>query len=59
MTKQSRDSAEKIHIIVQTDDLPVTVPQIAKEPLRDSQPSIFMKAIQHGHWPTGSSVDVV
>ena len=58
MTKQSRDSAEKIHVIVQTDDLPVTATQIAKETLCDNQLSIVMKAIQHGHWPTDSSVDV-
>lgn len=58
ITRQSRDSAEKIHIVVQSDDLPVTASQIAKESLRDSQLSIVMKAIQHGHWPTDSSVDV-
>ena len=58
ITKQSRDSAEKIHVIVQTDDLPVTATQIAKETLCESQLSIVMKAIQHGHWPTDSSVDV-
>ena len=55
MTKQSRDSAEKIHVIVQTYDLPVIATQIAKETLCDSQLSIVMKA---GHWPTDSSVDV-
>ena len=58
ITGQSRDSAEKIHVIVQTDDLPVTASQVATESLRDSQLSIVMKAIQHGHWPTDSSVDV-
>ena len=58
MTKQSRDSAEKIHVIVQTDDLPVTATQIAKESICDSQLSIVMKAIPHGCWPTDSSVDV-
>ena len=58
ITGQSRDSAEKIHIIVQTDDLLVTASQVATESLRDSQLSIVMKAIQHGHWPTNSSVDV-
>ena len=58
ITGQSRDSAEKIHVIVQTDDLPVTASQVATESLRDSQLSIIMKAIQHGHWPTDSSVDV-
>ena len=45
MTGQSRDSAEKIHLIVQTDDLPVTASQIATESTRDSQLSIVMKAI--------------
>ena len=54
MTKQSRDCAKKI----QTDDSPVAATQIAKESLRDSQLSIVMKAIQHGCWPTDSSVDV-
>ena len=55
--KQSRDSAEKVHIVVQH-DLPVTASQIAKESLHDSQLSIVMKAIQHGRWPTDSTVDV-
>ena len=58
MTKQSRDSAEKVHIVIQSEGLPVTASQIAKESLRDSQLSIVMKAIQHGRWPTDSSVDV-
>ena len=58
MMKQSRDSAEKIHIVVQTNDLPVTASKIAKETVRDSQLSIVMKAIRYGRWPTNSSVDV-
>ena len=58
MIKQSRDSSEKVHIVIQSDDLPVTASQIAKESLRDSQLSIVMKAIQHGHWPTDSTVDI-
>ena len=56
--KQSRDSAEKIHIVVQTNDLPVTASKIAKETVRDSQLSIVMKAIRYGRWPTNSSVDI-
>ena len=48
VTGQSRDSAEKIHLVVQTDDLPVTATQIATESVHDSQLSIVMKAVQHG-----------
>ena len=52
MAGQSRDSAQKIHVIVQT------ASEIARESSCDSQLSIVMKAIQHGHWPTDSSIDV-
>ena len=31
LSGQSLDSAEKIHVVVQMDDLPVTATQIAKE----------------------------
>ena len=48
---QSRDSAEKVHIVFQADELPVTAPQIAKESVHDSELSIVIKSIQHGRWP--------
>ena len=58
VTGKSRDSAEKIHLVVQIDDLPVTATQIATKSVRNSQLSIVMKVVQHGHWPTDSSVDI-
>ena len=58
ITGQSRDSAEKILVIVQTDGLTVTASQVATESLRNSQLSIVMKTIQRGHWPTDMSVDI-
>ena len=48
MSGQSRDSTEKIHLVVQIDDLPVTATQITTESVGDSQLSIVMKAVQHG-----------
>ena len=58
MTGQVRDRAEKVHLLVQTDELPVTATQISKATLHDSELSIVVKAVQHGHWPTDSSVDL-
>ena len=58
MTGQVRDSAQKVHLLMQTNELPVTATQISKETLHDSELSIVVKAVQHGHWPTDSSVDL-
>ena len=58
MIGQSRDSAEKIYLVVQTDDFPVIATQIATESVRDSQLSIVMKVVQHGRCSTDSSVDI-
>ena len=55
---QTLDSAEKIHVVVQMDDMPVTAIQIAKESKRDKELSIVLKSIQHGHWPSDTTVDL-
>ena len=55
---QSLDSAEKVHVVIQMDDLPVTATQIAKDSKRDKELSIVLKSIQHGHWPTDTTVDL-
>ena len=53
---QARDSAEKVHVVIQG-DLPVTASQIAKEsPTWQWTISIVLKSIQHGHWPSDTSV---
>ena len=39
-------SAEKVHVIVQTEELPVTASQFAKENLKDQQLSATMKSVQ-------------
>ena len=58
LSGQSLDSAEKIHVVVQMDDLPVTATQIAKESKCDKELSIVLKSFQHGHWPSDTAVDL-
>jgi len=58
LTGQSQDSAEKIHVVVQTDDLAGTATQIAKESLHDTELSLVMNSIQYGHWPSDTTVDL-
>ena len=58
MSGQSLDSAEKIHVVVQMDDLSVTATQIAKESKCDKELPIVLKSIQHGHWPSDTAVDI-
>ena len=56
LSGQALDSAEKIHVVVQMDDMLVTATQIAKK--RDKELSIVLKSIQHGHWPLDTAVDL-
>ena len=58
LSGQSLDSAEKIHVVVQMDDLPVTATQIAKESKCNKELSVVLKLIQHGHWPSDTAVDL-
>ena len=58
LSGQVRDSAEKIHVVVQMDDMPVTATQIAKESKCDKELSIVLKSIQHGHWPSDTTIDL-
>ena len=55
---QPIDSAEKVHVFVQTEELPVTASQIAKESLKDQQLSAVMKSVQQGHWPVTSTINL-
>ena len=56
LSGQAPDSAEKIHVVVQMDDMPITATQIAKESKCDKELSIVLKSIQHGHWPSDTAV---
>ena len=58
LSSQVRDSAEKIHVSVQMDDLPVTATQIAKESKHDKELAVVLKSLQHGHWPTDIALDL-
>ena len=58
LSGQSLDSAEKVHVVMQINDLPVTAKQIAKESKCDKELSIVLKSIQQGHWPTDTTVDL-
>ena len=58
LSGQALDSAEKIHVVVQMDDMPVTATQIVKESKWDKELSIVLKSIQHGHWPSDTTVDL-
>ena len=55
LSGQTLDSAERIHVVVQMDDIPVTATQIAKESKRDKELSIVLKSI---HWPSDTTVDL-
>ena len=58
LSGQALDSAEKIHVIVQIDDMPVIATQISKESKQDKELSIVLKLIQHRHWPSDTTVDL-
>ena len=47
-----RDSAEKVHVIVAIDDLPVTAAQVAKESSKDKHLASVLTSVQHGRWPS-------
>ena len=55
---QPIDSAEKVHVLIQTEELPVTASQIAKESLKDQQLSAVMKSVQQGCWPVTSTINL-
>ena len=58
LSGEALDGAEKIHVVVQVDDMPVTTTQIAKKSKRDKELSIVLKSIQHGHWLSDTTVDL-
>ena len=46
------DGAERVHVVVDTGQLPVCAPQIAKASQWDKTFSTVIKAVQHGRWPS-------
>ena len=58
LPRQQIDSAKKVHVLVQTEELPVTALQIAKESLKDQQLSAVMKSVQQGRWPVTSTINL-
>ena len=48
---QPIDSAEKVCVPVQTEELPAAASQIAIEFLKDQQLSGIIKSVQEGCWP--------
>ena len=55
---QSLDSAEKVRVVMQINDLPVTANQVAKESKHDKELSIVLKSIQNGHWATDTTMEL-
>ena len=51
---EKRDSAEKIHSIVLTEQLPILACQIAKALETDKEISSIITFIQHGNWPSNN-----
>ena len=51
---EKRDSAEKIHSIVLTEQLPVLSCQIAKASETDKEISSIITFVQHGNWPSNN-----
>ena len=45
-------------MVIQTDELPVTATQIAKESKCDKELAVVLKSLQHGHWPTDTALDL-
>lgn len=54
-----RDSAEKVHVIMAIDELPITAAQVAKETSRDKQLATVLTSVQHGRWPSKISDDLL
>ena len=46
---EQRDSAEKVHSIVMTEQLPILASQIAKASEKDKELANVITAVQHGH----------
>ena len=46
------DSAEKLHVIMASDDLPVTAAQVANESSKDKHLASVLTSVQHGRWPS-------
>ena len=54
-----RDSAEKVHVIMAIDELPVTATQVAKETSKDKHLAAVITSVQHGRWPSKISQDLL
>ena len=50
-----RDSAEKVHSVVLTEQLPISAPQIAKVSKTDRDIGSVLMFVQHGKWPSDSN----
>ena len=49
---EKRDSAERIHSVVLTEQLPILAYQIAKASETDKEISSIITYVQHGNWPS-------
>jgi len=50
-----RDSAERVHSVVLTEQLPILASQIARASKTDSEIASMLTFVQYGSWPSGSS----
>ena len=58
-SESQRDSAEKIHSVMEISNLPITASQIAKASAKDRTLAMVITAVQHGHWLSAPTVDIL
>ena len=58
-SESQRDSAEKIHSVMEINNLPITASQIAKGSAKDHTLAMVITAVQHGRWLSAPTVDIV
>ena len=55
---EQRDSAERVHSVVMTEQLPILASQIAKASEKDKELANVITAVLHGHWPSDSKTSL-
>ena len=55
---EKRDSAERIHSVVLTEQLPILASQIAKASETDKEIASVLTYVQHGNWPSNTNKSI-
>lgn len=54
-SRVKHDSAERVHSVVMTEQLPILASQIAKASEKDKEIATVITAVQHGSWPSNTN----